>query len=902
MSMIAKACLWATSATVAASAAVAGAVGNAWVGTGAGSPSSAIPIHRPVVRAWEQAKEPASAVDLYGDPLPPGAIARLGTLRLQHGLGCDVLAYSPASDMLASGGRTDRIIRLWDADTGKEFRQILGPEKGVEQLLFSPDGSLLAGAGYDSTVYLWNTETGQEVRKLDGHRDHPILIAFSPKRLAFSPKGDLLAIGDLGGKFARLWEMKTGQLLRTFEIASDNKVPAVSLAFSPDGQSLAAVDGSKRLALFDMESGKLLLTLTGSPGDMGGVFFSSDGKNLITAGGKIGVWDIASRKELWNWVTSRGDVYSSTRCVDLSSDGKTAVAASSNGMIRFWDLTTGKEVHKGIAIPMTGSYAAISRDGRTLATTSANRWGRIYRWDVSSGQPKGDLTQHQSGITSATYGPDGRTIVTGSWGGTVQFWDPLAAKEIRRIDILKEERKKAEDAGKTGASSGGVPDVRLGEIAFSSDKKLMSIERSDHVILLLDSQTGKEVNRFKGGQLAFSPDNKLIAITDADPAGPDLPPNMIRLQDRETGKELRKLRVDRDILWFKAPTFSSNGITLIAVECSSTGTKDRQAKRFVSWDAATGKQQTAIAGGVGTSTQIALSPDGRTLAAAHWIYTGTESQATPITLWEMASGERRGELVGNQSSIKQIAFSPDGRTVASAGADHKVRLWDRFAAKEIGSLDGHRGWVFSVAFAPDGKTLVSGSSDSTAVIWDVSPFTERSSIAAELTAVELESCWKDLAGNAETGYRAMGRLLLSPKQSVPLLRERLPPAPTAQAQRLAQLIGELESDDFKTRDKAMKELATLGEVAAPALKQTQTWNVSLEVKQRIALLLAKLDPATPPPGTLRQVRAVEVLEYIGTAAAQTVLEKLGSGPSEARLTREAKSALGRLASQKGISP
>ena len=107
--------------------------------------------------------------------------------------------------------------------------------------------------------------------------------------------------------------------------------------------------------------------------------------------------------------------------------------------------------------------------------------------------------------------------------------------------------------------------------------------------------------------------------------------------------------------------------------------------------------------------------------------------------------------------------------------DGTARLWDRFSGKEIGRLEGHRGWVVSVAFAPDGKTLVTGSTDSTALVWDVSRFVQRGK-SAELSAAELESCWKDLSGDAPAGYQAVGRLVSSPKQAVAFLAQRLKPA------------------------------------------------------------------------------------------------------------------------------
>jgi hypothetical protein len=141
----------------------------------------------------------------------------------------------------------------------------------------------------------------------------------------------------------------------------------------------------------------------------------------------------------------------------------------------------------------------------------------------------------------------------------------------------------------------------------------------------------------------------------------------------------------------------------------------------------------------------------------------------------------------------------------------------------------------------------------------------------------------------------MGKMLSSPGRAVAFLGGRVKPAPAAETRRLAELIAHLGNEQFKVRDQAMKELEKLGEVAALALQKAITGDAPLEVKRRLEMLVEKL--TNWPTETLRQVRAVEVLEHVGTAAARRVLERLvREGAPEARLTREAEAALRRLKS------
>jgi hypothetical protein len=167
--------------------------------------------------------------------------------------------------------------------------------------------------------------------------------------------------------------------------------------------------------------------------------------------------------------------------------------------------------------------------------------------------------------------------------------------------------------------------------------------------------------------------------------------------------------------------------------------------------------------------------------------------------------------------------------------------------------------------------------------------------SASRPVAKLERCWVDLASaDGAAAYRAMGQLAAIPGHTVPFLNDRLRPVAGPSRERLAQLIAGLGSDRYTVRDKAQQELEQLQDVAEEELTKALGAGPSLEVRRRLERLLARLDLLRSPE-RLRALRAIEVLEQIGTPEAKQVLQKLAEGAPEAQLTREARGSLERLA-------
>jgi WD40 repeat protein len=553
-----------------------------------------------------------------------------------------------------------------------------------------------------------------------------------------------------------------------------------------------------------------------------------------------------------------------------------------------------------------GHRVAFSPDGKWVATAGSET---IRLWETATGKERLRESGHCGAVIALTLAPGSGLPASVGTDDMVRLWDPATKKERSRFPLPEE----------TTCA------------ALSPDGRLAALGNADGSVRLHETATGKELHKLPGhpygvAVVAFSPDGKVLASRGTSD-------DRIRLYEAASGKHLRPIAVfpaqdaDRPGAPAKGPfpfypsevalwlSFSADGKT---VASPAVEFKDAQvpggggtivAVNLNLWDAATGRLTRCIALSppLGFDNGV-LSPDGRMLAV--------ENPHGTVSLWEAATGRERARLgtvarkfALDGEEIKRflprrgiwewntpnLAFAPDGRTLAAHGPEGAIRLWDVRAAKESGSLQGHEGNVTALAFAPDGKTLASGGSDTAILLWDLAGQVPPKP-AVELQARDVEARWADLAGDdAGKAWQAIQELAGSPKAALALFRERLRPAVPADAKKLAEWIAGLDSTEFAVREQAARELEKLGELAVPALKEMLAKPPSLEARTRAERLVEQAMGPTLSGDRLRLVRAVEVLEQVGNAEARRVLEGLAKGAAGALATREAQSALERLA-------
>jgi WD40 repeat protein len=835
-----------------------------------------------------EAPEATSRVtDRLGDPLPPGALARFGTVRLRHGDSVYGVAFSPDGKLLASTGM-DAAVRFWDVATGKPEAVLRGP---ANCLAFAPDGkTLAAGAAWGTDpLCLWDVATGKRLRRF-GTGPHARVHA-----VAFSPDGKLLASGGEGNP-VRLWDPATGKEKAVLG-KDDDSIKA--LAFSPDGQVLAAIRNLK-VCLWDVATGTELRSFGVESETFLCLAIAPDGRTLATGSDKemVRLWDLTAGKEI-----RRLPLESPVQAVAFSPDGKRFASAAQNETVHLWDVQTGKEVRSWPGDPMWVDTLAFAPDGRTLATGGHGHAVRL--WDTRTGKELHPaLPGHRAGIHSVALLPNGQVATGGDDG--VRVWRTDSAEEVRTLPH--------------------------GD--FSPDRKFFLAPVRGKGVRLLDALTGKELRRFeaKGDfvNFALAPDGRTLALG-------EWRDGTVRLVQVETGKDLHRFAGDKEKGndWLDLVTFAPDGKTLLA---------RRSHSGLWLWDVESGKAITSFeAGPDALETTIPFTADGKRFALLRYNWPSVQDHTLSVHQtqngrerhrWQWteeptyarstaalalspdgeivtALGGAKGEVVrllsvsrgtelrrlrGHQDIVWLVVFSPDGRTLVTTGLDGTIRLWETATGKERLRLAGHEGNIVTVAQTADSRTLISVSGDTTALVWDLTGLaaTAGQLPRLRLTPGEEEALWALLADpDAGKAFRALWKFAAA-EQGTKLLREHLRPVAPFDARKLARLLADLDSPKFEIRDKAKRELEETGEGVVPGLRKVLSESPSPEVRKRVEELLDTITNRSPQGEILRALRAVEALERIGNAEARGLLRELANGAAEATLTREALSSLRRL--------
>jgi WD40 repeat protein len=841
-------------------------------------------------RGWSAAPPVSGRLDIHGDPLPPGAVARLGSVRWQFYRGFHNPILSPDGRWLVSSSELDHT----------------------------------SSSGY---IHLWDASTGRLVRSLNGEScKGPVPVP----PYAFLPTSKRLLTSVPGSKDLLLWDVPSFRLLKRLPSRALH-----SLVVSPDERFAAGSRGNGKpweVLLIDLRTGRAQSVYSADAGHIKFLAFTEDGRLVVVEAVEHG--SMPSRNT--GFIVVRIDPLTrragpelrlSAQDLALSPDGRHLSLSDRRGGLRLYRLDAERGRRLGVSTgPLTDYLKAFSADGRALALVPreipdyrADGTGILVDrdaphagiWDVDRGEllhrvPLAD-SAFRAGTSRCLLSPDGRTLFLGNAHALVpvslRTGKPLDDRPRRRlpIDQLRwsaDGREVITDTyyirSRWCASGRLLEQVQLPDSnALAHPVKARSVDglwlavAEEQSITILDAVTRKARHRLRGHghevtTLGFSADGRVLASTDEG--------GFVRLWDVRHGRMLRTLDARKTSRQFQRVILSPDGRLLALAEENG---------RVYLWNAQTGKHLRVLrlAGllseddlQVSMPVTGAFAPCGNRLFLDSWMTLHAWSLARPGE--EEPFEQVEMNLLDGGFSSYALSVSPDGRFLARLGSE--LLLYEVASGRIIYRLHGHHS---AIAFHPSLPRLaVAGTKHLDVLVYDLpllfgspSPGTRRPT---------LQELWADLGQpDAVRAQRALWAVAAAPGMEE-LLAANLKPTVLLDGGRLARRIEGLRSDDFATRQKAKQQLTEAGDAARAAIFDAFSRTKDLEL--RLKRLLARLNLRTP--GQLRQHRALLALETRNSHEARQLLERLAWGMPGATLTEEAKAALERLNRRNGSAP
>jgi WD40 repeat protein len=666
----------------------------------------------------------APRVDIYGDPLPEGALARLGTVRYRA-----CCSSNGRIEFLADGqtllGCDGQRLRWLDAPSG---RVVLSVDLDVEY-------AALAAVTRDRSLAAVSTR-----RYLRGENDKEYGVAFvdtsdgtvhsrlqyrapSYRRFVasacFTPDGDKLVTGDYEG-VVRVWAVATGREEAAYSLPTPEEVRR--LTFSPDGQWLVATN--YRAAFRRAWPSEEVFHQFGRPDERVLTAEFSPDSRLVALGfdsrGAIRLFDVASGSEVREFRAPERWYY--VEQLAFTSDGSRIIAPSAHsfigerkelpGEVDVWDVASGELVH---SLPYEEGLrrVAISPDDRWVAASIHE--GTVAVWDITTGKRAGDeFFGHRSSVGALAVSPDGAQVVTAGSDGLAVLWETESG---RPVHVFRH-----------------WPGKMVSTVEFSSDGRWVATSALDDTLGIWDRANGERIHTLIGhGELGgrrtlrFTSDSRrLLSFGDdwflrafnVESGKAELEhairPSGLPLKENPDGSVNR----DDEEMMFTPPSgnFTPDGATFVM----TVGTN------LYVFDVQTGKERARHKVGP-TGYDSALSPDGMCVATKSrrpGVQTPLPGggvrvdmgRAFAVDIRNVATGQVETTLEAPPMFNSTITFSPDGTKLTMSQGD--IRVLDIASGRELARIEPETRAVSGVAFTPDGERLVVAHADATALVWD----------------------------------------------------------------------------------------------------------------------------------------------------------------------------------------
>jgi hypothetical protein len=497
---------------------------------------------------------------------------------------------------------------------------------------------------------------------------------------------------------------------------------------------------------------------------------------------------------------------------------------------------------------------------------------------IKTEYPRKDPDRKKIGDQSFTFSPDGKTLAFHHGGYPLVLWDleknkPRMAAGAWRLIVWDPDTGKERIVEHYGKRDERALKWIVKGMAFSADGKTLVTSTWDGIRFLdvaACRDKGIEVgNRIESmSRMCLTSDDRTLVMS--------------------LGVEIHLWDIKRDRMRLKIRIKWSGDLPVsIAPDTHTLAVVTESSDESIElWNFETGKRQAILKYEQRRYGEAVISPDGKIVA-------GTHCGRDYIDLWDVASKTPTTlSIIPPKSSngVERMMFSPDSRTLAVLERDGRLSLWEVVTGTKRATLPG-KTHVPDMEFSPDGRFLAVGAERSIQ-FWDLAGVKRKPPDAAETARL-----WRHLgSADAELAFGAVRTLAAFPSQALPLLRKELRPRilSESESKKIDRLLIDLDDDAFAAREKASKALKHLGMRAEAMLHHALGAHPSPEVRRRLRQLVEDIERDKVGSDLIEYLRAVEVLEHIGTPEAAAVLEELAQRGCNVPLRQEAKSSLARL--------
>ena len=334
-------------------------------------------------------------------------------------------SFSADGTSVVTGG-ADRTVRIWDTTVDELQKKFRGHNEALTTAEFSPDGRLVLTSGRDRTARVWDVSTGRST-ELAGHKDRIYTASFN--------RDGTMIVTASKDTTARIWEAKSGHYL--VELRGRGG-PLLDAEFSPDDDLVVTGSQDRSARIWETRTGRLVAELKHAD-EVRSAKFSPDGKFVATIGGfSVLLWDAHSYRKTAELTFPERlipTVEGGANAVAFSPDGSRIAVGTQVGRVGLWD-SAGKflfDLKDGDREPHTQYITSVrfSRDGRFIATTSADETGAV--WDAGAGKILARLRGPKGEFWNADFRPDGKFVVTANQDNSAWVWASDSGRIVTQL-------------------------------------------------------------------------------------------------------------------------------------------------------------------------------------------------------------------------------------------------------------------------------------------------------------------------------------------------------------------------------------------------------------------------------------------------------------------------------------